>query len=90
MPEHSLLNQVDCSEPLEEFGEERKKRFRSGIGTLMYMSQERVDMRLAIKSLASGLSCPTLNLEKCLIHAILYAAGTQDLSFRSTVQKMKG
>ena len=80
-PDHQLLGQVDCSESLEDVDPERRKSFRSGLGTLMYIAQERIDCQFAIKSLASWLSAPTVNAEHCLIHLILYLKGTRNLTF---------
>ena len=86
-PDHSLLGQVDCSESLEDYSPERRKCFRSGLGTLMYLSQERIDCQFAIKSLSSWLSSPTVTAEKCLVHLILYLKGTKNMSLLFSYEK---
>ena len=76
VPEHGELGTPDKTAELEG---EAKKRFRSGLGTAMYMAQERADIQFATKSLASHMAKPTKKAEACLQHLILYLMGTRDL-----------
>ena len=86
-PDHALLNQVDLSESLADISEERKQRFRSGFGTLMYLAQDRTDCQYAIKCLSSWLANPTEQGEKCLTHLILYLSGTRNMTFLLPYEK---
>ena len=79
IPEHNLLMQPDTTADLDE---ERQAAFRTGLGTAMYMSHERLDIQFCVKSLAGFMRNPTEQAERCLIQLILYLKGTADLTFR--------
>ena len=85
-PEHVDLVKEDKS---KELGPEETKRFRSGLGSVLYLAQDRIDIQYASKCLASSMSKPTQQSLKCLKHLILYLAGTAN---RSTLlpYSMKG
>ena len=51
---------------------EEAKRFRSGFGSVLYLSQDRVDAQFATKSFVSS---PTQQAVKCRKHLILYLKG---------------
>ena len=76
-PEHVDLVKEDKS---KELGPEETKRFRSGLGSVLYLAQDRIDIQYASKCLASSMSKPTQQSLKCLIHLILYLAGTANRS----------
>ena len=72
-PEHIDLAKEDKS---KELGPEETKRFRSGLGSILYLAQDRIDIQYASKCLASSMSKPTTQALKCLKHLILYLSGT--------------
>ena len=74
-----MLMQPDTAADLDE---ERQAAFRTGLGTAMYMSHERLDIQFCVKSLAGFMRNPTEQAERCLIQLILYLKGTADLTFR--------
>ena len=76
-PEHVDLVKEDKS---KELGREETKRFRSGLGSVLYLAQDRIDIQYASKCLASSMSEPTQQALKCLKHLILYLAGTANRS----------
>ena len=76
-PEHVDLVKEDKS---KELGPEETKRFRSGLGSVLYLAQDRIDIQYASKCLASSMSKPTQQSLKCLKHLILYLAGTANRS----------
>ena len=76
-PEHVDLVKEDKS---KELGPEETKRFRSGLGSVLYLAQDRIDIQYASKCLASSMSKPTQQALKCLKHLILYLAGTANRS----------
>ena len=57
-PEHVDLVKEDKS---KELGPEETKRFRSGLGSVLYLAQDRIDIQYASKCLASSIS-PLNNL----------------------------
>ena len=67
--EHVDLVKEDKS---KELGPEETKRFRSGLGSVLYLAQDRIDIQYASKCLASSMSKPTQQSLKCLKHLILY------------------
>ena len=77
IPEHVDLVKEDKS---KELGPEETKRFRSGLGSVLYLAQDRIDIQYASKCLASSMSKPTQQSLKCLKHLILYLAGTANRS----------
>ena len=76
-PEHVDLVKEDKS---KELGPEETERFRSGLGSVLYLAQDRIDIQYASKCLASSMSKPTEQSLKCLKHLILYLAGTANRS----------
>ena len=54
---------------------EEARRFRSGSGSVLYLSQDRVDIQFATKLFASAMSKPTQQAVKCLKHLIIYLKG---------------
>ena len=76
-PERVDLVKEDKS---KELGPEETKRFRSGLGSVLYLAQDRIDIQYASKCLASSMSKPTQQSLKCLKHFILYLAGTANRS----------
>ena len=79
VPEHSLLGHPDTSPELDK---KRQADFRTGLGTAMYMSHERLDIQHCVKTLAGSMRTPTKHAERCLIQLCLYLKGTANLSFR--------
>ena len=77
-PEHQLIGTVDNSKELEE---NECKKFRSALGTLLYISQDRWDLQHVTKCLASKMSKPTEQALTCLKQALLYVQGTEQLGF---------
>ena len=62
----------------EELPPERKHLFRSGMGTLLYLSHDRPDVQHAVRNLAQCMSRPTVPAEECIRHTILYLKGTPE------------
>ena len=77
-PEHQLIGTVDDSKELEE---SECKKFRSALGTLLYISQDRWALQHVTKCLASKMSKPTKQALTCLKQALLYVQGTEQLGF---------
>lgn len=75
VPEHEKLNKVDYSEELDA---DRQACFRSGLGTAMYLSLDRVDIQYCVKCLASHMKAPTEQAEMCLKQLISYVCGTSN------------
>ena len=59
-----------------ELDEEEKFKFRSGMGTLLYVSQDRLDIQHAVRHLSQWMSNPTKTAEDGLKRIILYLKGT--------------
>ena len=57
------------------------KIVRSGLGSILYLAQDRVDIQFAIKALASATSKPTQQAVKCLKHLILCLKGASARAF---------
>ena len=57
---------------------ERRKLFRSGLGTLLYVAQDRVDIQHSVRNLAQAMARPTAEAERGLKHLILYLKGTEN------------
>lgn len=62
----------------KELNEEEKHRFRSGMGTLLYLCQDRTDIQHAVRHLSQWMSKPTRVAEDGLKKIILYLKGTAD------------
>ena len=63
------------SAELTELG---KKRFRSAMGTLLYLSQDRVDVQHTVRNLSQFMSKPTVLADEGVRHLILYLKGTME------------
>ena len=77
-PEHQLLGSKDDT---KELASEDAKKFRSALGTLLHMSQDRWDLQRSVKSLASHMAKPTKMAVKRLRQTLLHVKGTENLSF---------
>eukprot|EP00435_Cladocopium_sp_Y103_P026822 s1787_g6.t1 len=62
-----------------ELDEAGQHRFRSAMGTLLYLSQDRIDLQHSVRHLSQYMSRPTLAAEAAVKHVILYLKGTPDL-----------
>lgn len=76
VPEHEKLNKPDYSEELDSEGQ---ALFRSGLGTAMYLSLDRLDIQYCVKCLASSMKTPTAQSETCLRQMISYVCGTSNV-----------
>ena len=63
----------------EELDEKSKHCFRSAMGTLLYLSQDRIDLQHSVRHLSQFMSRPTVAAETAVKHAILYLKGTPSL-----------
>ena len=61
----------------EELSGERKRLFRSALGTLLYVSQDRVDIQHSVRSLAQAMATPTVAAERGVKHLVLYLKRTE-------------
>ena len=77
-PEHQLLGSRDET---KELAPEEAKKFRSALGTLLYVAQDRWDLQHSVKCLASYMAKPTEMAVKCLQQTLLYVRGTESLCF---------
>ena len=77
-PEHQLLGSNDET---KELATEDAKKFRSALGALLYMAQDRWDFQHSVKCLASYMAKPTELAVKCLQQTLLYVKGAEDFSF---------
>ena len=70
--------QMDLEGPPEEIltgGDQH--RFRSALGTLLYISQDRVDIQHCVRNLSQFMASPTRSAESELKHLILYLKRTE-------------
>jgi hypothetical protein len=74
----STPDHVQHDAVIKELNEQDKHRFRSGMGTLLYLSQDRVDIQHAVRNLSQWMSRPTKVAEDGLKKVILYLKGTPD------------
>ena len=77
-PEHQLLGSRDET---KELAPEEAKKFRSALGTLLFVAQDRWDLQHSVKCLASYMAKPTEMAVKCLQQTLLYVKGTESLCF---------
>ena len=63
----------------KELDEKGKHKFRSAMGTLLNLSQDRVDLQHAVRRLSQFMSRTTISAEIGVRHLILYMKGTLDL-----------
>ena len=75
--------QVDDTDSL---GQEQSASFRKCVGILLYVGQDRPDLQIAVRGLASKMSEPTHHSWKQLIHLVQYMARTEGyhLVYRKT------
>ena len=59
----------------EELDEVEKHKFRSSMGTLLYLSQDRVDIQHAVRNLSAWMSRPTKPAMDGVRHLVLYLKG---------------
>ena len=64
-------------------------RFRSALGTLMYVSQDRVDIQHCIRNLSQFMARPTRKAEMEIKHAILYLRRTEQYGLLLPYQKYR-
>ena len=62
----------------KELNDQEKHRFRSGMGTLLYLSQDRLDIQHAVRHLSQWMGRPTKAAEDGLRRIIGYLKGTAD------------
>ena len=62
----------------KDLDEKSTHRFRSAMGTLLYLSQDRVHIQHSVRHLSQYMSRPTLAAEAGVRHVILYLKGTPD------------
>ena len=86
-PEHQLLGSPDET---KELASEEAKKFRSALGTLLYVAQDRWDLQRSVKCLASYMAKPTEMAVKCLQQTLLYVKGTESLCFLLRYSGRKG
>eukprot|EP00435_Cladocopium_sp_Y103_P007835 s2794_g2.t1 len=74
-----------------ELNEEGKHTFRSAMGTLLYLSRDRVDLQHAVRHLSQFMAKPTTAAEAGVKHVIQYLKGTTELGILLSynVQKSK-
>ena len=64
-------------------------RFRSALGTLLYVSQDRVDIQHCIRNLSQFMARPTRKAEMEIKHAILYLRRTEQYGLLLPYQKYR-
>ena len=69
-----------CDEELDKKNEKLGKEsfFRSGLSLVLYVSQDRPDIRQAVRTLSSYSAQPTMNALNWLKHLVLYLKGTEE------------
>ena len=72
-----MSGQLVESEELDEKGkhEKGKHRFRSAMGTLLYFSQDRIDLQHSFKYLSQFMFGPTVAADAAVKHVMLYLKG---------------
>ena len=75
--------EADNTQPLDQ---EQASTFRTCVGILLYIGQDRPDMQFAVRGLASKMSEPTHSAYKHLVHLVQYMAKTEGyhLVYRKT------
>ena len=64
----------------EELDEKGKFRFRSAtMGTLLYLSQDRIDLQHSVRHLSQFMSRPTVAADTAVKHVILYLKGAANM-----------
>ena len=56
----------------DELDTERRDKYRSATGILLYVSHDRVDVQWAIGALSRGMSCPTVGDEVAMKRCLRY------------------
>ena len=64
-------------------------RFRSALGTLLYVSQDRVDVQHCIRNLSQSMAQPTKKAEAEIKHVILYLRRTENYGLLLRYQKYR-
>ena len=64
-------------------------KFRSALGTLLYISQDRVDIQHCVRNLSQFMACPTKKAEVELRHLILYLKRTENYGILLPYTKYK-
>ena len=78
-PDHNGVGKPDSSKPL---GIEESTKFRSILGVLLYLCQERADVQFAVNNLASYLKTPTEAATMFARQTLKYLLGTRDYGVR--------
>ena len=78
VPHNSNMRIFD--EELDKNNEKLGKEslFRSGLGLVLYVSQDRPDIQQAVRTLSSYSAQPTMNALNWLKHLVLYLKGTEE------------
>ena len=74
-PESTQLDLEGTPEDVLTGGDQH--RFRSALGTLLYISQDRVDIQHSVRNLSQFMASPTKKVESELKHLILYLKRTE-------------
>ena len=61
-----------------ELSDMGKRRFRSAMGTLLYLSQDRIDIQHTVRGLAQYMSRPTVPADDAVKHLVLYLKGSEE------------
>ena len=75
--------EAEKTQPLDQ---EQAATFRTCVGILLYIGQDRPDVQFAVRGLASKMSEPTHSAQKHLVHLVQYMAKTEGyhLVYRKT------
>eukprot|EP00435_Cladocopium_sp_Y103_P029275 s2567_g7.t1 len=75
-PSHPKIDDIDDSAPLSD---QDAPRYRSAVGTLLYLAPDHPQCQHAIRFLATQMSAPTQHAWQVLKHLVLYMLGHQDV-----------
>ena len=67
---------VQNTDETKELDENKKNVYRSCVGILLYLAQDRPDIQYAVRNLATGMKAPTQKKQKELEHCALYLKKT--------------
>ncbi|CAE7243558.1 unnamed protein product [Symbiodinium sp. CCMP2592] len=76
-PAPGNVSEVDSS---QELPEHEASTYRSCVGILLYIAQDRLDIQFAVRSLSTGMKSPTKKKQRELVHCALYLKKTADYS----------
>ena len=84
VPSHASLDVYDAeATPEDEFlGAKEAQTFRSGLGILIYLSEERLDIQHVTRILSSYMSRPTKTALSAIKKVACYLQGTSDMVLR--------